>query len=196
MPVIVLVAAAISRPVAIELEAGAGIALPYEDRFIGFSYDLAPIFHLRAGVDVRDHLGLSLSLVSANGGEGSARAFPVQPAFAAWAALATVRLHSAGDFQFLVEGGLGPGHLIRLQTSDPGGIEDHPPFSGTAALAWRVAAGVRGRVSEFLWLGADLSFTLWNGVVRPFSTRTGPAASDLSASCVAAMLSLTFRSPL
>lgn len=192
----VLIAAAVSRPVAIELEAAAGIARPYEDRFIDFSYDLAPIFHLRAGVDLRDHVGLSLSLISANGGQGSSNPFPLQPAFAAWAALATLRFHSAGDFQFFIEGGLGPGHLIRLQVNDPAELEDHPPFSGTAALAWRVAAGVRGRVSEFLWLGADLSFTEWSGVVRPFSTRAGPAASDLHAACVAAMLSLTFRSPL
>jgi hypothetical protein len=196
MPVILLVAAATSHPVAIELEGGAGLARPYEDRFTGFSYALAPIFHLRAGVDLRDRLGLSVSLISANGGQGSAPAFPLQPAFAAWAALATIRFHSAGDFQVLVEGGLGPGHLIRLQTTDPAGVEDHPPFSGTAALAWRVAAGVRGRVSEFLWLGADLSLSGWNGVVRPFTTRAGPAASDLSAYCLAAMLSLTFRSPL
>lgn len=189
-------AAAVSTPVAIELEAGVGIARPYEDRFADFSYDVAPSFKLRAGVDFVDHVGLSLSFVSANGPEGSGEPLPFQPAFAAWAALVDVRLHSSGDFQFFVDGGLGPGHLIRLQENNLIDSEDHPPFSGTAALAWRVAAGVRGRILESLWLGADLSLTGWNGVFRPFSTRAGPAASDLSAYALTAMLSLTFRSPL
>jgi len=194
--VLIAVAAAVSTPVAIELEAGVGIARPYEARFADYPYDLAPTFKLRAGADFVDHVGVSLSFVSANGGEGSANALPFQPAFAAWAALVNLRLHSSGDFQFFAEGGLGPGHLIRLQENNLIDSEDHPPFSGTAALAWRAAIGVRGRMFESFWLGADLSLTGWNGVVRPFTTRAGPAASDLSAYSLAAMLSLTFRSPL
>jgi hypothetical protein len=196
MLALIAVAAAVSTPVAIEFEAAVGIARPYEDGFKDFSYDLAPIFNLRAGVDFVDHVGLSLSFVSANGPQGSGNPFPFQPAFAAWAAFVNLRLHSSGDLQLFVEGGVGPGHLIRLQENNLIDSQDHPPFSGTAALAWRVATGVRGRIFESLWLGADLSLTSWNGVVRPFTTRAGPAASDLSAYSLAAMLSLTFRSPL
>ena len=34
------------------------------------------------------------------------------------AARLDLRLHSSGDFQFFVDGGLGPGHLIRLQENN------------------------------------------------------------------------------
>jgi len=195
MVALIAVAAAVSTPVAIELEAAVGIARPYEPGFTDFSYDLAPIFKLQAGVDFDDHVALSLSFVSAKGPEGTADRFPFQPAFAGWAGLVNLRLHSSGNFQFFVEGGLGPGHLIRLQENSLIDSEDHPPFSGRGALAWRIATGVRGRVFESLWMGADLSFMTWNGIVRQASNRQ-EAASDLSAHALAAMLSLAFRSPL
>src|SRR5205085_9810065 len=85
-------------------------------------------------------------------------------AFSAWSGLASIRLHSAGEFQLWVEAGGGLGRVIRLQQNDS---FEHPPSSSAPSPPRRIATGGRFPATKLFWVGAELAYLRWTGVSIP-----------------------------
>jgi hypothetical protein len=127
------------------------------------------------------------------GGEAANRVSGVpdtgNKAFKATALLFSLRLHSPGSLQYWVEGGLGVGHLISLQTDNS---LEHAPLRGHAGLSGRMAAGLRSSVGRRFLLGGELGFTAWSNVESGPTGYNGTRLSGLDTWAMTLLLSVTY----
>src|SRR5256885_7439285 len=105
-----------TAPVSLELEVAGGFAQPSADA--PQNGPTTPALQARVGADFLEHVTVSATVLGIPGRE-TARSFcgggagcNMEASFRAISAFATLRLHTAGDLQAFVEGGIGPGHLI------------------------------------------------------------------------------------
>jgi hypothetical protein len=187
MLIALLLAAA---PASLELDVAGGVALPLADT--PQNGPGAPALQARAGADLFEHLTVSAALLGVAGAQ-TARPFCASPckgnaSFRAISGFLALRLHTAGDLQAFVEGGIGPGHLISVSPDD---LFENPPQHGRGGPAYLVAVGGRGFVSRQLALGLEVAWTKWTNVSRPAfvsGATSFPARSDLSVDAIALLV--------
>jgi hypothetical protein len=182
-------------PVSLELEIAGGLGLPSADAPMRDA-PAAPALQARAGADFYEHVSISLALLGIAGGE-TARSFCAggpgcngNASFSAISGFATLRLHTAGDWQGFVEGGIGPGHLISLSGD---ALFENPALHGRGGPAYLLAGGGRWFVSRQVALGLELAWTEWTRVSRPefmYGATLLPAESDLSVSAIMLLFSV------
>ena len=188
-----LIAAGLLSAPALELELAGGLAHTLEENYGRTDYPaLVPAAQARAGLRLTDHLSIGATFLAVLRGESpkSRGLAGGQAGFEAVAGFASVRLHTAGEARLWIEGGAGIGHLISLQSETN---DEHLPFGGRGAPAFRAAAGARTREGRALF-GVELAWVRWNGVEQPAgiggSGSPVPAASGLSTSALLLLLSI------
>jgi hypothetical protein len=157
---------------------------------------VTPAIQARIAFGILEHLSLGGSFLAVIGGEAPNRVACCgsdsgNQAFSATAAIASLRLHSGGTPQYWVEGGLGTGHLISLQTENS---FEHPPLRGHAGVCARIATGLRWTIRENLLLGGELAWIRWSNVEEaagsgPFNA---PAKSGLATSALLFVATIAF----
>src|SRR5205814_10079377 len=115
-----------------------------------------------------DAVPVAVSFLAVTGGEAPNRVAGCgndrgSHAFSATAGVVSVRFHSVGAPQYWIEGGLGLGHLISLQTES---AFEHPPLRGHTGLSVRVSTGLRWAASDNFLLGGELAWMRWSNVER------------------------------
>jgi len=114
----------------------------------------------------------------------------MEASFRAISALATLRLHTAGDWQAFVEGGIGPGHLISESADD---LFENPAQHGRGGAAFLLAGGGRWFVARQMALGFEVAWTRWTHVSRPaftYGVEDFPARSDLGVNALLLLLTV------
>jgi hypothetical protein len=182
MLAIALIVAAAS----LEIEVGGGVAKPLDPEF-GEGPATAGL-QARVGVDLFDHLTLSVGLLGVPGPDGrtTVPGFTLErgAAFRAISGLALLRLHSAGRVQGFLEAGLGPGHLISLAAEDH---FENPPEHGRSGISLWLGGGGRWFVTNGIAIGVTAAWTNWSNVSRPkfiYGATDIPASSKLMPSAL------------
>jgi hypothetical protein len=182
MLTIALVMAAAS----LEIEIAGGVAKPLDPEF--GEGPAAVGLQARVGVDLLDHVTLSLGLLGVPGPKGrktiSGFAFESGAAFRAISGHALVRLHTAGSVQGFLEAGLGPGHLISLAAEDH---FENPPEHGRSGISLWLGGGGRWFVSDGFAVGVTAAWTSWSNVSRPgfvYGATDIPASTKLRPNAV------------
>ena len=194
MPVLAALLLALSD-VNVELELGGGFAHPLQgspDTSGGYPL-AAPVLQSRLALDISDTVSGGATFLAVMGGEAANRVSGVpdtgNKAFKATALLFSLRLHSPGSLQYWVEGALGVGHLISLQTDNS---LEHAPLRGHAGLSARLAAGIRSSVGKRFLLGGELGLTAWSNVESGPTGAFGARLSGLSTWAMTLLLSVTY----
>lgn len=188
---ILLVAASVTPE--FEISAGAATPSPSAPSNGG---PFAPALGLRAGLGLSDYFTLSASLLGVVGGSND-RVYcgggcNGQASFSALTGLASLRLHTPGDVQAFLEGGVGVGVLRSLSSDD---LFENPTEHGRLGPAFFVGAGVRWFPTRKVSIGLEAAWTEWTNVSRPdFTYGASPiaAASDLKVSALLVLLSVGF----
>jgi len=182
---------------AVELELAGGLAHPLFEDYADHQYPLVtPVAQARVAVDFLSRLSLGGSFLAVIGGEAPNRAGCCgrdsgNAAFSATALLLSLRYQSEGKPQYWVEGGMGTGHLISLQTDNS---SEHPPLRGHAGICARIATGARWAVARNLRLGGELAWVLWTNVEQGAGQgpQNAPAQSGLSTNALLLLGSIAF----
>ena len=196
MAVLAALLLGLAPDVNVELELGGGFAHPLQgspDTSGGYPF-AEPALQSRVAVDFSDQLSCGATFLAVVGGEAPNRIFasfntPGPKAFKATALLFSLRVHSPGSLQYWVEGGLGVGHLISLQTEN---AFEHAPLRGHAGLSGRMAAGLRSSIGRRFLLGGELGFTAWSNVESGPTGYNGASQSGLSTWAMTLLLSVTY----
>ena len=179
----------------VELEVGGGAAHTLETSRSETDYpSWKPLAQMRIGVGVVEHFFLGASFLGVLGGEARNGVACCgndtgNQAFFATALLLSLRYVLESTPQVWLEGGLGTGHLISLQTESS---FEHPPLRGHAGLCARVAMGLRGRVSENVLIGGELAWIRWSNVEQESQIFNQPPITGLSTSALLLLASVTF----
>jgi hypothetical protein len=142
-----------------ELELGAGW-------FHGSDFSLDPgaaELALRLGAAVGEHLTLSGRLSVLTGSvSDDFNPFQPQPGVSGWSALAEARVHSTGQLQVHLAGGVGVAQLSGFQVDR----SETRPLHGGAAVGWRLSTGLRLAPASWRNLALSLEGALsgWNGL--------------------------------
>jgi len=182
----------IAAPVSVELEFAGGVGWPSADA--PQNGPTAPALMARAGADFLEHFTLSATLLGIPGPE-TALSFCGSPcrgnaSFKAISGFAMLRVHTAGDLQLFVEGGIGPGHLISVSADD---LFENPAQHGRGGPAYLAGGGARWFVARQAAIGLEVAWTAWTNVSRPaytYGISDIPARSDLTVSALMLLLSL------
>jgi hypothetical protein len=182
-------------PVELELDAGAAHTLEGDYSYHEYPF-LKPALQARVGLNVHEHLSVGASFLAVIGGEAANRpgccgTNTGNQAFSATAAFIALRYLSVGMPQYWIEGGIGTGHLISLQTENS---DEHPPLRGHAGLSGRIATGVRWPMSKNVLLGGELGWTLWTNVEQAAGAgpNGAPAQSGLWTHALLLLASIAF----
>jgi hypothetical protein len=180
----------------VELELAGGVAHSLERAYETDYPRWTPMVQGRLGVGLLDHLSLGGSFLAVLGGEAPNKVACCgtdsgNQAFKATAGFVSLRLHSGQMPQYWVEAGLGPGHLISLQTES---AFEHPPLRGRGGLCARIAAGLRWTLGQNGLLGAELAWIRWSNVEQAagFGSFNAPAQSGLSTTALLFLASVGF----
>ena len=180
---------------AVELELGGGAAHTLEGDYSYHEYPfLKSTLQARVAVDLLSHLSLGGSFLAVIGGEAPNRVACCgddsgNQAFSATAAFVSLGYRFSGEPQYWLEGGLGTGHLISLQTENS---SEHAPLRGHAGLSARIATGLRWTIREQLLLGGELAWIRWTNVEEAESGPLGIARSGLSTTALLLLATIAF----
>ena len=160
----------------------------------------APLLGLRAGFHASDHLTLSgaflgvLGPTTEGGFCGGGSNCNSSGAFSAISWLGLLRLHTAGDLQGFIEGGVGGGKLKSWSPSDSDRLEN-PTLHGRVGPVLFVGAGARYFVARTIPVGLELAWTRWTNVSRPsfpYGVSDQPAVDDLTVNAYLLMFTFGF----
>ena len=176
-----------------EFEITAGAASP-DATAPSHEVPLGPVLGARAGLNL-GHLTLSASLLGVVGGstrEGNSTCDLGQGSFSALSGFVTLRLHTAGDVQGFIEGGLGGGQLRSLSADY---LCESPGEHGRLGPALFLGAGARWFPTRRVSVGLEAAWTNWTHVSRfgfTYGTTQIASANDLTISALLVVFSVGF----
>jgi hypothetical protein len=192
-----LAIALLAAGAALEVEISGGVAHPLAPAPAEDDGPSAVALQARAGVDFADHLTVSGAVFGVPGSgtttDSCGSDCRGNASFSALSGLAIIRLHSAGEVQAYVEGGLGIGQLSSLSGDD---LFENPALHGGTGLSLWLGLGGRWFVTPRLAVGLTGGWTNWSNISRPaftFGATDIPATTSLKASALLLMFSVGWR---